>query len=174
MDAHLLNPFVRSAVNVFKTMLDCPIQREGLSLKTEMTPTFDVTSVIGLSGTVRGSIVLSVTRPVAFKVVERLVGIEVSDIDQIVTDAVGELANMIAGGAKTELARYHLTLGLPNVVVGKDHRVFFPETVPPLCIAFGTPWGPLSLEVALDTRAAAIIDEEMPQLQSAGVPSGSI
>jgi hypothetical protein len=58
-------------------------------------------------------------------------------------------------------------------VVGKDHRVFFPETVPPLCIAFRTPWGPLSLEVALDTRGAKLVGEEMTQLQSATVLAGS-
>ena len=171
MDAELINPFVRSALSVFRTMLDCAIQREGLSLRTGSTPAFDVTAVIGLSGVIRGSVVLSVPRAVAFKVVERLVGIETVEIDQIVVDAVGEMANMIAGGAKAELAAYRLSLGLPSVVVGKDHQIFFPENVSPLCISFRTAWGPTSLEVALDTHGAETAGPRTQALQSAGTPA---
>lgn len=151
MDVNHINPFVRSAINVFNTMLGWPIQREGLSLKDSTTPSHDVTAVIGLSGVVRGSVVFSLSRPVALKVVERLLGVETHEINAEVIDAVGELTNMIAGGAKAELEQYRLSLGLPNVIVGRNHVIYFPENVRPLCISFRTPGGPATLEVGLDT-----------------------
>lgn len=151
-----INPFVQSVINVFNTMLDCPIQREGLALKNGTFPTYDVTSVIGLSGLVRGSVVVSLSREVAFKIVERMLGTEAVEINLDVVDAVGELANMVAGGAKAELSQYELSLGLPTVVVGKNHIIHFPDNVRPLQIPFRTPWGPMSLEVGLDAKSTIV------------------
>ena len=50
--------------------------------------------------------------------------------------------------------------------------IFFPEDVPPLCIAFRTPWGPTSLEVALDTRGVETVCEPTPAFQPAAAPVG--
>ncbi len=155
MDVSIINPFVRSVVNVFATMLDCPVQRDGLAIKRNRSPAYDVTAIIGLSGKARGSVVFSLDRPMAFKVVERLLGEEVREINSTVVDAVGELTNMIAGGAKADLSRFELSLGLPNVVVGKNHVILFPEKAIPLCIAFRTPFGPVALDVALETGETA-------------------
>ena len=154
MDVNYINPFLKSTANVFQTMLGCAIERQGLSLKNDRAPTYDVTAVIGLSGSVRGSVVFSVSRAVAFQVVERMLGAETREINAEVVDAIGELTNMIAGGAKAEFAEYRLSLGLPNVIVGRNHSIFFADNVTPLCISFRTPWGPISLEVGLDFRAA--------------------
>jgi chemotaxis protein CheX len=167
MDVNHINPFVKSAINVFNTMLGCPIQREGVALKDTEFPSHDVTSVIGLTGVIRGSVVFSVSSPVAFKIVEALLGVETHEINSDVVDAVGEVTNMIVGGAKADLAQFRLSLGLPTVIVGKDHTICFAENVRPLCILFRTPWGPTSLEIALEMDRVAAVERTLAEVQSA-------
>jgi CheY-specific phosphatase CheX len=58
---------------------------------------------------------------------------------------------MIAGGAKTALSSYEMSISLPNVVVGRGHCIDFPSRVRPICVLFDTPAGPIALEVGLDT-----------------------
>ncbi|MFQ5732652.1 MAG: chemotaxis protein CheX [Planctomycetaceae bacterium] len=147
MDVEFVNPFVTATTNVFHTMLECEITRDGLSLKNHTQPTYDLSGVIGLSGRVSGSVIVSVSREVAFGVVERLLGLEVNEITSEVTDSLGELTNIISGSAKAELAQYELSLGLPNVIVGRNHSIVFPGNVTPLNISFQSAFGPLCLEV---------------------------
>jgi chemotaxis protein CheX len=154
VDVAYINPFVEAANTVFKTVLDCDIQRRLMSFKKSDMPGYEISGVIGLSGKVAGAVVLSVSTPLAFKVVETLLGTRVSEIDADVVDAVGELTNMIAGGAKTALAHLEMSIGLPSVVTGGSHSISFASRVPPLGILFDTTWGPMTLEVTMETRAS--------------------
>lgn len=151
MDVSYINPFIQAAQNVFRTVLDCDIERRQVMAKDDSAPTFDVSAVIGLSGKARGAVAFSVSDSVAFMVVKAMLEVEVDAIDSDVVDAIGELANMIAGGAKTALSNYEMSISLPNVVVGKGHCIDFPSRVRPICVLFETPAGPISLEVGLDT-----------------------
>ena len=152
MDVSFINHFIESAANVFNTMLDCPLKRTSLRLKTDAQPAHEVSAIIGLSGTHVGSLVLSLSREVSLKATERLLLSEQSDVNSEVVDAVGELSNMIAGGAKAAMAHLNLSLGLPNVVVGKSQRIYFPGDVSPITVNFTTAWGDLAIEVGFDTR----------------------
>lgn len=154
MDVNHINPFVKSISNVFAMMLGCEIRRTGLKLKSSMAPSFDVTGVIGLSGKVNGSVVLSLSRRLALKTVENMLGEEATEINEMVADAVGELTNMVAGSAKAELSEYDLSLGAPNVIVGRHHVICFPKNVRPICIHFDSQWGAISLEVGLESPTA--------------------
>ncbi len=71
------------------------------------------------------------------------------DINANVTDAVGELVNIIAGGAKARLEHLSLNVSLPTVITGKFHCIEFPTKVAPICIPFDSPWGEITVEVGL-------------------------
>jgi chemotaxis protein CheX len=150
MQAELINPFILSVGNVFQTMLGCSVERKSLYLKDHHSPTYEVSAVIGLSGKASGAVVLSLSRSVALKVVETLLNVQVGEINADVLDAVGELTNMVAGGAKARLSQYEMSLGLPSMITGRNHSIKFPSNIHPICVGFETRWGPLSLEVGLD------------------------
>ena len=150
MQVEYINPFIQSLTNVFRTMLNCELERKSLSLKDNTSPTYEVTGVIGLTGKASGAVVLSLSRSVSFKVVETLLDVEVNEINADVVDALGELTNMVAGGAKAELSNYEMSLRMPSMITGRNHAIKFPSSIRPICVGFGTPWGPLSLEVGLD------------------------
>lgn len=149
MRAEFINPFITSLNNTFQTMLSCRVRRGELSLKESGRSSHEISGVIGLTGKAVGTVVLSLSREVALRAASTLLLAETTEVDADVLDAVGELTNMVAGGAKAQLEVYELAVSLPNVITGKDHEVHFPSNVTPICISFETEWGPLTLEVGL-------------------------
>lgn len=146
-----INPVISATQNVFDTMLGVTPKRSGLKLKVDSIPDHDVSAVIGLTGQVQGTIVLSFAKQVALSVLEKMLGSEATEIDDEVCDAIGELANMVAGGAKAQLARLDLSLSIPNVVTGPDHVVHFKSDIKPICISFDSEIGPFTIEVGFTT-----------------------
>lgn len=149
MKAEHINPFVSAAADVFATMLDCKLTRGKISLNANFQPEHDVSGVIGLSGGAVGTVVVSLSRNVAVTATEVLLGTRPETIDADVIDAVGELANMIAGRAKAELEPLALSLALPTVITGTEHTVSFGSAAQAICIPFSCAWGDLSVEVGL-------------------------
>ncbi|MBC8351607.1 MAG: chemotaxis protein CheX [Planctomycetes bacterium] len=150
MKAEYINPFVTSTVNVFSTMLDCALERDPLCTKASFAPLHEVSGIIGLSGKAAGTVVLSLCREVALQATAALLlGERPTEIDADVIDAVGELANMIAGNAKIHLEELSMSVSLPSVICGKNHSLTFPSQATPIIIPFRSPWGPLSIEVGL-------------------------
>jgi chemotaxis protein CheX len=147
MRVEYINSFISSLDHTFQTMLDCEVIRGQATLKDNLTPKYDVSGVIGLSGKAVGTVVLSFSKEVATQAASHLLMSEHTEIDDEVVDAVGELTNIVAGAAKSQLAEYQLMASLPNVITGRDHEVRFPSEVKPICVPFTTKWGPLALEV---------------------------
>ena len=105
--------------------------------------------MIGLSGKAKGTVVLSVDREVAIQVAAALLQEQPAGLNADVADAMGEMANMIAGQAKAQLEHLAMSLSLPTVVTGKGHCIDFPRNAMRICIPFSCVWGSLALEVAL-------------------------
>ena len=66
--------------------------------------------------------------------------------DADVCDAVGELANMVAGAAKAQLEQLSLSLSIPNVVSGPQHKVHYPSNVQPVSARFESEIGDFAVE----------------------------
>ena len=149
MKAEHINPFVRSTVAVFSTMCNCELTRGELSLKENFQPEYEISGVIGLSGKLAGTVVVSLHENMALYIAEAMLGMRPSEIDDDVIDAVGEMTNMIAGKAKGELESYDMSLSLPTVISGSGHKVQFGSQVKPICIPYSSEHGDLTVEVGL-------------------------
>ncbi|MFC1855950.1 chemotaxis protein CheX, partial [Thermodesulfobacteriota bacterium] len=66
-------------------------------------------------------------------------------------DAIGELTNIIAGGAKKIFSEQgsHFKISIPNVVHGKDHIINRPQDVPCIAVTFSSDVGPFAVEISL-------------------------
>ena len=149
MKAEHINPFVRSTVAVFSTMCGCELTRGELSLKEQFQPEYEISGVIGLSGKLAGTVVVSLHESMALYIAETLLGTRPDQIDDDVVDAVGEMTNMIAGKAKGELEEFDMSLSLPTVISGSGHKVQFGSQVKPICIPYSSEHGDLTVEVGL-------------------------
>ncbi len=145
--AECINPVLSATRSVFETMLNCTPTRTGLVLKENMSPRYELSAVIGISGKIAGTIVLSLSKAAAMEVLNRMVGIEATTINSDVCDAVGELTNMIAGSAKAQMERLQLSISIPNIVSGKDHEIHYPSNVQPICLIFDSEVGPFAIEL---------------------------
>lgn len=149
MDQSLITPFIRSIQNVFTTMLQLPVEMGEPSLKRERTATHDVSGIIGVSGEMVGTIVLSMPQQTAESVVSLFTGMEPDPESSDFADAVGELVNMISGNAKAEFQRKGVSISCPSVVLGSGHAVTTQSGTPCVMIPCSTDCGEVVLEVAL-------------------------
>ncbi|MGL4513295.1 MAG: chemotaxis protein CheX [Lacipirellulaceae bacterium] len=152
MKVEHINPFLKAVTNTFATMLAAEAHRGELQLGDSRVRKYPISGLIGLSGKASGMVVINLSTEVALKAASALLMEEKTVVDDEVLDAVGELANVIAGQAKTELQQYDLSVSLPNVVTGEGHEVRFPSSTPPLVVPFRTDFGPLRLEVGFETH----------------------
>lgn len=150
MLAEHINPFVEAVANTFETMLNCKAHRGSLALASTAKRTYPISGVIGLSGRAAGTVVINLSEQVALKAASAMLMTEISEINDDVLDAVGEIANMVAGQAKAELEEYELSVSLPNVVTGVGHEVRFPSNAHPVSVPFETDFGPMLLDVGLE------------------------
>jgi len=154
MDVAYVNPFIKSTINAFKTMLDIEVTPGEPVLKKTSEHCYDVSGIIGLSGSAQGAIALSFPKMMALKIVSKLLEQEVKVVGPELSDGIGELTNIVAGSAKAELAaatNHTLSISLPNVVVGKNHSVTRPSGIPGILVPFSSPMGDFGMEVSLKT-----------------------
>lgn len=154
MNVALINPFLKAAANVLKTMAltEPKPGKPFLKQKNELSQG-DVTGVVGLTGTVNGSFALSFSEPAILHVVSNMFGEPCQSINPEVEDAVGELSNMICGDARRLLqeAGYDFQGSIPVVISGKGHRICpafpGPSIVMPFSISDGASF---FVEVSID------------------------
>ncbi len=146
LDSNLIMPFVNSTMNVFTTMVNIRPEIAKPHLKDDSTTTHDVSGIIGFSGEIVGSVVVSFAMATAQQLVNALVGMEVEPRSADFCDAIGELANMIAGNAKKDLG-LNASIAVPTVIIGKDHMVGRLSGVPCVVIPCTTTVGAFAVEV---------------------------
>lgn len=147
MDSAYIMPFVNSIQNVFETMLQLPVTVGDPQLKRTADPHFDVSGIIGMSGDVEGSVVLSFPTATAERIVSIFTGEELAATHEDFPDAVGELVNMVSGGAKAQFTGKNVSISCPSVVIGKDHLVFARKDVVCIQMLCNSDCGDFAVEV---------------------------
>jgi chemotaxis protein CheX len=153
MDASYITPFMTSIQNVFSTMFQLPVEIGEPRIKTESKTTHDVSGIIGVSGEMIGTIVLSMPSDTAESIVALFTGMEMTTESDDFADAIGELVNMISGNAKAEFQRKGVSISCPSVVIGSGHRVASNSGTPCVMIPCTTDCGEVVLEIALKETA---------------------
>ncbi len=107
---------------VFSTMIPMEIKPgESFYQEEEMIST-DVISLVTFAGEYSGIVAIFCTKGFALNVTSNMLGIEATSIDQDAKDAMGEVANMIAGNVKNKVCETYgaMHLSVPIVIAGDD------------------------------------------------------
>ena len=153
MKIEYINPFIESVHNLFNMMFNCNVERGEIGVAKDSSVAHELTALIGLSGPARGTIALSFPAETAIAMVGKMVGIEASELDETVTDGIGEIVNIVAGSAKSKFViggGIPIDLSLPNVVSGKDYRIEYPSQTTWLEVPFDSDLGIFSLRVTFE------------------------
>lgn len=152
MDVSYINPFISATMDCFKKMVFVEVTPMNPSLKSEPSPTYDISGVIGLSGEAQGAISLSFSQDVAIKVISSMLSCQINEKSPELVDGIGEIANIVAGNAKRGLSKYNLSISLPNVIMGKNHAIGNQSGCPTIIVPFSSKLGSFSMEVTLKTK----------------------
>lgn len=153
MNVEFVNPFLVSIQNVLTTMAGTQANPGKPALKKDQQALGDVTGMIGLAGEkIRGSLAITFTEPAIVRIASAMLGEEMNGLDETVADMVGEITNMVTGGAKRILAEkgYKFEMAIPSTIVGKDHTIYHKTNGPVVVVPFHMDGGSFFLEVCFE------------------------
>ena len=149
MDVRYINPFVQAVKSVFTTMLSTEVTVGKPSGKAPTEPNADISAIIGLSGDAVGCVTLCFSTSTAIGAASKFAGVEMDERHEDFADALGELANMVAGYAKAKLTGLSCSISLPSVIIGKGHVVTQSKNALRLLLPCDSALGPFAVEVAM-------------------------
>jgi chemotaxis protein CheX len=106
---------------VFELMLGCQLTVPA----TAEEPTPEVTAMVGLAGQLCGVLSVRCDGKAAALMTSKMLGVELDKVGAEVSDALGEVCNMVAGNFKNKIAGLAdgCMLSPPTVVTGSDYSL---------------------------------------------------
>ncbi len=151
VNAEFVNPFLKAASIVFKSVIGVELRRGKLIVKNHPEPSHEVAIIIGITGGIQGMVVYSLPLSMVYKISEILVpGLSKEQIDAEYKDIMGELANMITGNAMNLFMDLdeEVEVTTPTVINGQDFTVTHLQQTT-LGLNFYSSIGTLEMNVAL-------------------------
>ena len=153
MNVAFINPFIEATLRSLEMMAGIEAERSGLAVKEDLITTFDLSTIIGITGDTSGSIILSFPVGLACRIASNMLMEEVTELNQSVEDAIGEIGNIVVGDARRLLLQdgFSLSISVPTVVVGEGYRISRTGDIPCIAIPFTTKFGEFEVNVGLKT-----------------------
>ena len=100
MKVEYINPFIESSQQVFQMVTGIKPTLEKVFLKKSPYPSDSVAVIVGLTGKIRGQVIISLTVDTAIYIASLMMGgAPIAVFDEMAKSAISELGNMIMGNA---------------------------------------------------------------------------
>lgn len=148
----LRDGIIDSAKEIFSSMIMMEISVDESDNNGSSALQNSISGVIGLAGTHKGVLAIHLPNSVALAITGSFLGMEVTEVNEDVEDAVGELANMLGGNVKTLLSSSgrDIELSLPSTISGKDYDFQPTKEADRLKIPFTCDAGVFSIELQME------------------------
>jgi len=153
MRVEFINPFIASLLNVLNTMAQIKLVPGKPRIKQDEIARGDVSGLMGMvSSQTKGSFAVSFDESLALAIMENMLGEKPTHIDTEVIDMVGEITNMVTGGAKRILADkgFDFDMSTPIVVSGKAHTITHKAEGSKLLLPLTCSFGKATIEICFD------------------------
>ena len=153
MRAEFVNPFLASLMNVLKTMASLELKPQKPRVKKDEIARGDVSGLIGMVGPQsRGSMSITFDEGLALEIMQNMLGERPNGLNEEVTDMVGEITNMVTGGAKRILAEsgFDFDMATQIVVSGKGHTIRHKCEGAIIIMPFSSQWGNAFIEICFE------------------------
>ncbi len=150
VQAKFINPILSAMVDVLSTMAQVEPTPGRPQVKGDDRARGVVSAVIGIEGErTRGSLAISFPEPVIRDIVRRMLGEEMTVVDDTARDLTGEISNMVLGSAKAAYAEAGYDFGLtqPRVFSGENHVIDHGVDGPRILLPFATEAGEFFVEI---------------------------
>ncbi len=161
-----VSAFIEATTNVITTMAAIEVKPQAPTIKKNPKPLGDIASVMQMSSpSVKGQLVLSFTTQSILAITSKILGEEFTEIDNDVTDMLGEITNIATGGAKAILEKDGFDFDMARPVVelkaGYDNLDIPSKTQ--IVIPYKSDYGPIYIEMGFEH----IINEELMSASAA-------
>ena len=155
MDVKLINPFLHATLNVLETMAFVKAKAEKPYLKKDNVAQGDVSVVVDFTGDAKGTVSVTFDESCILNIVSSMLGEEMKELNSEISDAVGELTNMISSQARQEIEKIGILLrgATPKVITDKNHELISMVKVPKVAFPFKTDAGSFTVEVCLKKKS---------------------
>ncbi len=126
MNIEYINPFIEASQTVLKQITQFDAKLGKVYLKNSPYQSEDILIMVGLTGKMRGQAVFSIGRSFALKIASiMMMGMPVTEFDEMSKSALSELANMIMGNAATILYNRGINIDItpPSLLVGENMQI---------------------------------------------------
>lgn len=126
MNIEYINPFIEASQTVLKQAAAIDAKLGKVFLKDSPYHSDTVAIIVGLTGKMRGQVVFSMSLGVAMSIAScMMMGMPVTELDEISKSAISELTNMILGNTATIL--YNKGIGIeitpPSFIMGDNLQI---------------------------------------------------
>ncbi len=152
MDADFVNPFIEATLHILETTATMQAKAQKPYLKRDDVAKGDISCLLDLSGDFKGTISVSFMENCILQIVSKMFMEEMTELNDDIKDAVGEIGNMICGQVTTKLTELGKSLNakLNIVSVGKDHTITHLPDRPVIAMPYGTENGEFTIEVCFE------------------------
>jgi len=143
---------IESAKEIFSTMIMMEIEVSDEKVSDHSALQDSISGIIGLAGKCKGVLAIHLPNTVAMAITGNFLGMEVTEMNEDVEDAVGELANMLGGNVKTILSERgrDIELSMPSTISGKNYDFQTSKNADRYVIPFVCEAGKFSVDVQLE------------------------
>ncbi|MFA9378701.1 MAG: chemotaxis protein CheX [Lachnotalea sp.] len=152
MDVKYVNPFVDSFATVMPQLGFTTIKKGNLSIKGKELLSSGVIIIVGIVGAIKGNIVYSIDMEDAKKIASKMMmGMSVSELDELAQSAISELTNMLAANAATSFSTMDIMIDIstPTLLHGKNISVKM-SSAQVLCVQLLADDIPIEVNVAFE------------------------
>lgn len=102
LDVKHINPFLQSSVSVIEMTTQTKLEVGKPELSSMKFPNNTFILQVGITGVLKGQVLLAMTESDAKEIASKMMmGMPVTELDEIASSALGELSNMIMGNTAT-------------------------------------------------------------------------
>lgn len=150
MRMELIQPFLNSADAVLAQGLESAVSIDNLTMDEQAYRRKGIAAEVSLSGDIEGRIIIDADEKTATSFASRLAGTDLASTDDLVREAVCELANQIIGNAVTVLndQGFHFRVHPPTIHTSEQGSKSSEDTEA-VVLCFSTERGKVYMNVAL-------------------------
>jgi chemotaxis protein CheX len=155
MDVSIINPFLVAAVNLFENMFGITaVPGTAYVLADEKNHRWEISGILGITGDYQGLVGFRLPRLLADKMLLKSEITTKTEAERLETlyGMIGELTNIISGNATSAIEHASIDICPPIVVLGKNHQISWPKTMPVIAIPFTTSNGPFEVDVCFKKK----------------------
>jgi chemotaxis protein CheX len=154
MNPEIISRIVKSTEEVFSTMLTTQVEPQAAIEGDALRPKSNVVGTVGFTGSANGVVAFYSTMDTARDITGRLLGMDASEVNGEVADAIGEVTNMIAGSFRSKMvvAGSNCAISIPSVTIGSDFYTKYVSDVQRVLCPFKTDGGEVFVELIITQR----------------------